>query len=86
MHKFAPLLYPICRLLHVSAVVCHHQGASWIRLELREMLNKLCGISYNVWLCGPCAGAAWDRLLCFPSRVSWEAPQTEPRHSDTQAT
>jgi hypothetical protein len=28
MHRFAPLLYSICWLLHVSAVVCHHQGAS----------------------------------------------------------
>jgi hypothetical protein len=28
-----PLLYSIHRLLHVSAVVCHHQGASWIRLS-----------------------------------------------------
>jgi hypothetical protein len=28
MHRFAPLLYFICWLLHVSAVVCHLQGAS----------------------------------------------------------
>jgi hypothetical protein len=27
------LLYSIYRLLHVSAVVCHHQGASWIHLS-----------------------------------------------------
>jgi cytochrome b561 len=28
MHRFAPLLYYIYLLLHVSAVFCHHQGAS----------------------------------------------------------
>jgi hypothetical protein len=28
MHRFTPLLYFICWLLHVSAVVCHLQGAS----------------------------------------------------------
>jgi hypothetical protein len=28
MHRFAPLLYSIYWLLHVSAGVCHHQGAS----------------------------------------------------------
>jgi hypothetical protein len=33
MHWFVPLLYSIYWLLHVSAVVCYHQGASWIRLS-----------------------------------------------------
>jgi hypothetical protein len=28
MHKFAQMLYSICWLLHVSAVVCRLQGAS----------------------------------------------------------
>jgi hypothetical protein len=28
MHRFAPLLYSIYWFLHVSAVVCHRQGAS----------------------------------------------------------
>jgi hypothetical protein len=28
MHRFAPLLYSIYRFLHVSTVVCHHQGIS----------------------------------------------------------
>jgi hypothetical protein len=32
MHWFVPLLHSIFWLLHVSAVACHHQGASWIRL------------------------------------------------------
>jgi hypothetical protein len=26
------------------------------------------GISYNVWLCGLCAGVLWFRLLCFPAQ------------------
>jgi hypothetical protein len=28
MHRFAPQLYTICWHLHISAVVCHLQGAS----------------------------------------------------------
>jgi hypothetical protein len=28
MHRFAPLLYSMCWLLHVSAEVSHHQGGS----------------------------------------------------------
>jgi hypothetical protein len=28
VHRFAPLLYSIYRLLHASAVACHHPGAS----------------------------------------------------------
>jgi hypothetical protein len=28
MHRFTPLLYFICWLLHLSAVVCHLQEAS----------------------------------------------------------
>jgi hypothetical protein len=33
MHWFVLLLYSIYWLLHVSAVGCHHQGASWISLS-----------------------------------------------------
>jgi hypothetical protein len=36
-----PLVYSTYWLLHVSAVVCRHQGASWIHLSY-----------FNVWLCG----------------------------------
>jgi hypothetical protein len=36
-----PFLYSIYWLLHVSAVVCHHQGASWIHLSyLKYRLNR----------------------------------------------
>jgi hypothetical protein len=41
MHKFAPLLYSICWLLHVLAVVCHLQGASgsvWVTWKYRSIL------------------------------------------------
>jgi hypothetical protein len=42
MHCIVPLLYSIYRLLHVSAVVCHHQGASWIHLSyLKCRSNRL---------------------------------------------
>jgi hypothetical protein len=33
MHWFLPLLYSVYWLVHISAVVCHYQGASWIRLS-----------------------------------------------------
>jgi hypothetical protein len=38
--QIAPLLYSICRLLHVWKVVCHHQGASgsvWVTSKYRSM-------------------------------------------------
>jgi hypothetical protein len=47
MQKFAPLLYTICWLLRVSAVICHHQGASG-SVELRENTDRFSGLSYNV--------------------------------------
>jgi hypothetical protein len=33
-------LYSISWLLHVSAVACHHQGASWIRLSYLKYRSK----------------------------------------------
>jgi predicted aldo/keto reductase-like oxidoreductase len=47
MHRFAPLIYSICWLLHVSAVVCHLQGAYGYS-ELRENTDRYGGLSYNV--------------------------------------
>jgi hypothetical protein len=41
MHWIVPLLYSIHRLLHVSAVVCHHQGASWIRLSYSKCRSNM---------------------------------------------
>jgi hypothetical protein len=38
MHRFAPLPYFICWLLHVSAVLCHIQGASgsvWVTWKIQ---------------------------------------------------
>jgi hypothetical protein len=40
MHCFVPLLYSTYWLLHVSAVVCHQQGASWIRLLLEIQIDR----------------------------------------------
>jgi hypothetical protein len=40
MHSFAPLLYCIYWLQHVSVVVCHHQGASgsvWVTWKHRSI-------------------------------------------------
>jgi hypothetical protein len=57
IHWSVPLIYSIYRLLHVSAVVCHHQGASWIHLSyLKCRSNVWYIIQYNVCLCGLCAG------------------------------
>jgi hypothetical protein len=53
-----PPLYSTCWLLHVSAVVCHHQGAYWILLSYVKYKRRG-GISYNVWLRGLCAGLSW---------------------------
>jgi hypothetical protein len=48
MHWFVLLLYSIYWLLHVSAVVCHHQGASWIRLSyLKYKSNR-----WYIIMCG----------------------------------
>jgi hypothetical protein len=52
-----PLLYSINWLLHVSAVVHHHHGASWIRVTW--ITNGVGSISYNMWLCGLCAGSVY---------------------------
>jgi hypothetical protein len=64
MHWIVLLLYSIYRLLHVSAVVCHHQGASWICL-IYWNADQMGGISYNISLCGLCAGVLCFHLLCF---------------------
>jgi hypothetical protein len=40
MHWIIPFIYSMYRLLHVSAVVCHHQGASMDPCEVLEMQNK----------------------------------------------
>jgi hypothetical protein len=74
MHWTISLLYSIYRLLHVSAAVCHHQGASWIRpSSLKCISNRWYSISYNVSLCGLCTGVLWFRLLSFPAEelVYW---------------
>jgi hypothetical protein len=45
MHRFALLLYSVCWLLHVSAVVCHHQGASGS--ELHENTDRFGAGKHN---------------------------------------
>jgi hypothetical protein len=45
-----PLLYSIYWLLHVSAVACHHQGASWIHLSYSKYkLNRWYIICVVTW-------------------------------------
>jgi hypothetical protein len=49
MHRFAPLLYSIYRLLHVSAVVCHYQGASgYVRVTWKYRLIRHTGHLTNI--------------------------------------
>jgi hypothetical protein len=67
MHRFAPLLYSTCWLLHVSAVVCHRQGASgsvWVTWKSDRFGGRL----DNVCLSVLCFGVSWFSLLCFPAR------------------
>jgi hypothetical protein len=40
IHWFVPLLYSMYWLLHVSAVACHHQGASCVRLSCLKYRSK----------------------------------------------
>jgi hypothetical protein len=48
IHWFVPLLYSIYWLLHVSAVACHHQGASYI-LDPSELLEiQIEWVVYNI--------------------------------------
>jgi hypothetical protein len=58
MHWFVPFLYSINLLLHVSALVCHHHGASWVRLRYLKYKS-------NGWYSGP---SSYDRL---DIRTTW---------------
>jgi hypothetical protein len=50
VHWFVLLLYSISWLLHVSAVACHHQGASWILLSyLKHKSNGWYIIRVVMW-------------------------------------
>jgi hypothetical protein len=46
---YLPLFIATCWLLHVSAVVCHHQGAYWIHLSYLKNTNW--GLVYHI-TCG----------------------------------
>jgi hypothetical protein len=63
MHRFSPLLYSICWLLHVSAVVCHLQELL-DPSELRETTDRYGGY-HTMWLSGLCVGVSWFSVLCF---------------------
>jgi hypothetical protein len=54
----------------------------WIRLGYAKNTDRYRGLSYNVvkW---PVCRSAKVQSVALPS---WEAQQTEPQHSDTQAT
>jgi hypothetical protein len=71
MHWFVLLLYCIYWLLHVSAVVCNHQGASWIRLSYLKYRS-------NRWY-------IIQRVVMWPVCRS-VVVLSESRHSGTQAT
>jgi hypothetical protein len=74
MNRFAPLLYSIYRLLHVSVVVYHHQGASgsvWVTWKYRSIWWYI----IQCWLSGLCAGVSWFRLLCFPAQLGTTTAQ-----------
>jgi hypothetical protein len=64
MHRFTPLLYFICWLLHVSTVVCHLQGAS-------ESVRGIAILFYYTSALEGCKGSASrpDRFL--PPGKTW---------------
>jgi hypothetical protein len=55
-----------------SAIIRELLGPIWVTLNT----DWIGGLSYNVWLCGLCAGVSWFRLLCFSAEcmyaLSWE--------------
>jgi hypothetical protein len=51
MHWFIPLLYSMYWLLHVSAVACHHQGDSWVRLSYLKYKSNRCYIMCGYVAC-----------------------------------
>jgi hypothetical protein len=81
MHRFAPLLYFIRWFLHVSAVVCHLQGASgsvWITWKIQiDMV-----VYHIMWLSGLCVGVSRFSLLCFLA----EAKPLHSRHTGHSTT
>jgi hypothetical protein len=77
-HWFLPLLYSIYWLLHVSAVVCHHQGASWIRLSY---LKYRCLVIWAV--CRSPAHSPHNHTLYDipPTRSVFQVNRTDSRRS-----
>jgi hypothetical protein len=63
-----------CWLLHVSAVVCHHQGADWILLSYLKIQTEGWHIIYRVVTWPVC------RIVVVPRN------HDKPRQSGTQAT
>jgi hypothetical protein len=74
MHWFVLLLYYIYLLLHVSAVVCHHQEACWVRLSYLKYRSIRwhviqCVVTWpvcrnSVWLRGLFAGIMCGYVAC----------------------
>jgi hypothetical protein len=46
------------------AIIRELLGSVWVTWNAKQ----IGGISYNVCLCGLCAGVLWFRLLCFPAQ------------------
>jgi hypothetical protein len=68
MHRFTPLLYFIRWLLHVSAVVCHLQGASgsvWVAWKIQIDVV----VYHIVWLSGLCVGSVEVQSVVLPRWV-----------------
>jgi hypothetical protein len=51
MHWIVPLLYSMYRLPYVSAVVCHHQEASWIHPSYLKCRSNMWYIIYCMFMC-----------------------------------
>jgi hypothetical protein len=61
---------------------------SYVKIQIDMVVYHI------VWLSDLSVGVSWFSLLCFPAKcivhsryaLSWEAQQTETRHSNRQAT
>jgi hypothetical protein len=81
MHWIIALLYSKYRLLHVRqqfAVIRELLGFVWVTWNAEQ----IGGVSYNVSLCGLCAGVLWFCLLCFLcAGVLWFCLLCFPAHN-----
>jgi hypothetical protein len=76
MRKFAPLFYSYMLVSTCFGSSLPSSGSFWIRLSYVKIQIYM-EVYHIMWLSGLCVGVSW---------FSWEAQQTEPRHSQLGST